>query len=634
MSEALLARVPLFSVFDARELAEIEKSFTERRVAAGETVCREGEPGDSFFVIAAGELEVWGGGEPPRVVRRLGPGEFLGEVSLLLGGARTATVTAARSSTLLVLGKEAFDRTLLADARVLEYLSRILSRRLATAARKRPPARRSTHVVVAGAPGLRGKSLTAASLASFLAEFAGGPALLVRVAGSRGAAPLEKLCAASEAELAAALGRRPHGPATLDVSVPLDASERQLADAWNALLERLAEHRFIVVDLGAGPPPLLAAARQFAHHRVEIVAEPTAATPGALAVVNLHNRQSAPLPISHCEPFVLPEDPGLGQGGALEQALRLQASARSPASPPLRRLARKLLGATVGVAVGGGAAFGIAHLGVLQALEEGGIPIDLLAGTSMGSIVAVGYATGLTPAEMIEIAERIGTLRTTLSALDFTLSRPGLLAGDRLIEIFMPLAKGTDFRDLWVPCRTVATDIESGECVTIAEGPLDMAFRASCSVPVLWAPVRHRGRVLVDGGVVDPVPADIVQAMGADLVIAVNAVPPLRRGVTTVLSRVYQRINRLNPLAYFGGSRGLPNLFDVTMNSIQQLQHELGAFKAISADVRIVPDLSEFTWVEFYRPRELIERGYEAGLRAVPEARRALAEKLGSGPAS
>ena len=116
MSEALLARVPIFSVFSPEELAEVARLFVERRVAAGETVCVEGEPGDSFLVIAAGELEVWGGGQ---VVRRLGPGEFLGEVSLLLGGARTATVTAARSSTLLVLGKEAFDRTLLAHPKVL-----------------------------------------------------------------------------------------------------------------------------------------------------------------------------------------------------------------------------------------------------------------------------------------------------------------------------------------------------------------------------------------------------------------------------------------------------------------------------------------------------------------------------------
>jgi NTE family protein len=625
MSAALLARIPLFSVFTPQELTAIATLFVERRVAAGDTMCMEGEPGDSFLVIAAGELEVWGGGQ---VVRRLGPGEFLGEVSLLLGGARTATVTAARSSTLLVLGKEAFDRTLLAHPKVLEYLSRILSRRLATAARTRPPARRSTSVVVTGPAGLRGKSLVAASLALFLAEFSGGSALLVRV-GAGGAA-LEKLCAASEEEIRAAVRRETDAVASLALDAPTDASELQLVDAWTALLERLVEHRFVVIDLGAGPPPLVAAARQFANHRVELVAEPAAATKGALAVVNLRNPASAPRAISHCEPFVLPRDESLGGGSALAQAQRLQAAPRAPASPPLRRLARKLLGSTVGIAVGGGAAFGIAHLGVLQALEEGGVPIDLLAGTSMGSIVAVGYATGLTPREMIDIAERIGTKRTTLSALDFTLSRPGLLAGDRLIDIFMPLAKGTDFRDLVVPCRTVATDIESGECVTIDEGPLDMAFRASCSVPVLWAPVRYQGRVLVDGGVVNPVPADTVQAMGADVVIAVNAVPPLRRGVSTVLSRVYRRINRLNPLAYLGGSRDLPNLFDVTMNSIQQLQHELGNFKAISADVRIVPDLSEFTWIEFYRPTELIARGYEAGVRAAPEVRRVLAERLGA----
>ena len=625
MSEALLARTPLFSVFTPQELTQIAALFVERRVAAGDTVCVEGEPGDSFLVIAAGELEVWGAGQ---VVRRLGAGEFLGEVSLLLGGARTATVTAARSSTLLVLGKEAFDRTLLAHPKVLEYLSRILSRRLATAARTRPPARRSTSVVVTGPAAMRGKSLVAASLALFLAEFSGGSALLVRVAA--GGAALEKLCAATEAEIRAALRRETEDVASLELEAPADATELQLVDAWNALLERLAEHRFVVIDLGAGPPPLVAAARQFANHRVELVAEPAAATKGALAVVNLHNPACSPRAISHCEPFVLPRNESLGGGGALAQARRLQAAPRAPASPPLRRLARKLLGTTVGIAVGGGAAFGIAHLGVLQALEEGGIEIDLLAGTSMGSIVAVGYATGLTPREMIDIAERIGTKRTTLSALDFTLSRPGLLAGNRLIDIFMPLAKGTDFRDLLVPCRTVATDIESGECVTIDEGPLDMAFRASCSVPVLWAPVRYRGRVLVDGGVVNPVPADTVQAMGADVVIAVNAVPPLRRGVDTVLSRVYKRINRLNPLAYLGGSRDLPNLFDVTMNSIQQLQHELGNFKAISADVRIVPDMSEFTWIEFYRPSELIARGYEAGVRAVPEVRRVLAERLGA----
>jgi NTE family protein len=144
---------------------------------------------------------------------------------------------------------------------------------------------------------------------------------------------------------------------------------------------------------------------------------------------------------------------------------------------------------------------------------------------------------------------------------------------------------------------------------------------------MLWSPVEREGRVLVDGAVVDPLPAGVVREMGADLCIAVNAVPPLRRGADNVLTRTWRQLNRLNPLAYLGGSRDMPNTFDITMNSIQTLQHELGNFKAISADLRITPDLSDFTWVEFHRPQEIIARGAEAAERAIPEVRRLLDER-------
>ena len=140
--------------------------------------------------------------------------------------------------------------------------------------------------------------------------------------------------------------------------------------------------------------------------------------------------------------------------------------------------------------------------------------------------------------------------------------------------------------------------------------------------------MRRNGRVLVDGGIVDPVPAELVCEMGADVCIAVNVVPPLKEGVETVLSWAFRQLNLLNPLSYFGRARDLPNTFDIVMNAIQMLQHELGNFKAISADVRINPDLSEHTWIEFYRPQEMIERGAEATERALPEIRRVLAERL------
>jgi predicted acylesterase/phospholipase RssA len=127
--------------------------------------------------------------------------------------------------------------------------------------------------------------------------------------------------------------------------------------------------------------------------------------------------------------------------------------------------------------------------------------------------------------------------------------------------------------------------------------------------------------------VLDPVPAKLVSDMGADICIAVNAVPRITEGVETILSRVYRQASRLNPLRFLQRSENLPSSFDAVMNSIQLLQHELGEFKAISADVRINPDLSAYTWIEFYRAMELIERGEEAAERALPEIRRVLAER-------
>jgi len=115
---------------------------------------------------------------------------------------------------------------------------------------------------------------------------------------------------------------------------------------------------------------------------------------------------------------------------------------------------------------------------------------------------------------------------------------------------------------------------------------------------------------------------------GGDFIIAVNVVPPLKKGVENEVSRAFRMLNRFNPLSYFEDSRNLPNLFDIIMNSMQILQYELGNFKAIAADVRINPDLSDFTWIEYYRSEELIQRGVEAAERAIPAIKSAYALKL------
>jgi NTE family protein len=477
---------------------------------------------------------------------------------------------------------------------------------------------------VCGPPELQGKTLVATVLARLLQEFSQQSVLEVTLVASAQA----DASADGIDGLLRRIESRGEAPAALALPVATDAQDAVIADAVIGLADRLGgDFGLIVIDLGDRGR----AAREGCDTLVSLVSNFTTAdaskpASGELRVLNLFNRSSRPIPINSSEPFVLPRDPRLAQ---LTGQKRVEAALRdgSLVGPSLRRLARKILGQSLGLALGGGAAFGLAHIGVFRVLEDEGIPVDLVAGTSMGSIVGLGWASGLAPRELERLALRLGTYRTMVSALDFTATLPGLLAGNRLVSIFGPLLGGvTDFQQLVRPARAVATDVENGERVSIGSGSLEAAFRASASVPLVWSPVNHNGRALVDGAMCDPVPAEVAREMGADICIAVNVVPLPRKGVDTVITKLSRTVSRVNPLTYLG-DRSLPNMFDVVMNSIQTLHYELGNFKAISADVRINPDLSRFTWTDFDKAQDLIARGAEATREAVPEIRRVLAER-------
>jgi len=561
-------------------------------------------------------------------------------MALLDGGKRTATVIVKRQAELLSLSKAAFDTFFRNDARMLEYFTRVLCKRLASVSRGGVVHGTTLTISVTSRPGLKGKSLVSSSLAGILHDLTGADVLLVRVStGQKTPEGALRQLMSDELETTAevvnqAVRSEGAGLFVLDVPARNDRESSFYSTQASNLITKVGDRfRFIVYDLSSEPRALVDSAKEFSDAIVEIVDIPEyvptadkASGTKKYQVINLYNPESAPIAISHCEPFVIPRDAGLANGDASAYARH---SRRGAAALPLRRLARKLLGATIGVALGGGAAFGVSHLGVLKVLEENDIPIDLLAGCSQGSIIGVGYAAGIGVAEMIAIARRLGKKKNMLMPIDVTISRPGLLAGERFMNIFAPLlGEKRRFEDLAIPCRTVATDIETGERVEIGAGSLIDAFRASASVPMVFAPIKIGDKVLVDGGVADPVPAEVIQNMGGDFVIAVNVVPPMKKGVENEVSKLIRMMNRFNPLSYLEGSRGLPNMFDIIMNAMQILQYELGNFKAISADVRINPDLSDFTWVEYYRSEELIQRGVEAAERAIPAIKAAYERKL------
>ena len=172
----------------------------------------------------------------------------------------------------------------------------------------------------------------------------------------------------------------------------------------------------------------------------------------------------------------------------------------------------------IGLALSGGAARGLAHIGVLAVLEKEGIHIDMIAGTSMGALVGAVYAQRRKAAALEEQAMYWGARRLSLFS-ELTLSRAGLIRGRKIEKMLKEILGNIEFKDLHIPFACVATNIDSGEEVVIKQGLVREGVRASISVPVILKAVRDEGRYLVDGGLLDNVPTDVLQEMGADFLM-------------------------------------------------------------------------------------------------------------------
>ena len=184
-------------------------------------------------------------------------------------------------------------------------------------------------------------------------------------------------------------------------------------------------------------------------------------------------------------------------------------------------------GKKIGLALGSGSARGLAHIGVIKVLEENHIPISMIAGTSMGSLIGALYASGLTGTEMEEIACNTN-LKTTSRLFMPTPSVQGLIDGNRINDFLVSLMGNRSFSSLKMPFAAVAADIERAEEVVIADGPLVKAIRASISIPGIFTPAMMKGKSLVDGGLMNPVPVDVVKHLGADYIIAVDVTRPVK----------------------------------------------------------------------------------------------------------
>lgn len=176
----------------------------------------------------------------------------------------------------------------------------------------------------------------------------------------------------------------------------------------------------------------------------------------------------------------------------------------------------------LGLALSGGGARGLAHIGVLQVFEREQIGIDCLAGTSMGGVIAAGYARGLSSTDLQKVAIESSRLRRLLRLADPALPDAGLMHGQRLEAFFREILGDVTFADLRIPLALVAVDLNTSEEVILREGPLPLALRATTAVPGFFCPVQIEGKRLVDGGLLNNLPVDAVKGLGAEFIIAVD----------------------------------------------------------------------------------------------------------------
>jgi NTE family protein len=248
----------------------------------------------------------------------------------------------------------------------------------------------------------------------------------------------------------------------------------------------------------------------------------------------------------------------------------------------------------IGVALGGGFARGIAHIGVLKVLEEESIPIRMVAGTSVGAIMGAAYCSGLTIAELEEIAHKV---RFTTFAR-WTLSRFGFATNDRMVSFLTRTLKVQTFEELRIPLGVTATDFNTGEGAVFSAGSIIDPVRASCAYPGMFLPVEIRGRWLVDGMLSHPVPTRPLRQMGAERVLAVQL------------------------KGQWSKTTAPRHLFDVIGQSFAIAQEMTSAVWRSAADIVIEPDVAGFDYDDFKRAGELIRVGELAMRRALPEVRK------------
>jgi NTE family protein len=553
-----LTQISLFEGLEPAALNEIYRRLQPRSFAPGEVICREGDAGSSLFIIESGLAHVLvDRPEGPRTVARLRRGDFGGEMSLITGEPRSATVKAIVPTTLVELGQEAFGAILANYPILFANLARTLSQRLARAdARLRWSQQ-------------RGETLALVTRGNDTIQ------VTQLIESTKAASPHEVTCV------------------DLTASLPPNTECRRVRTVEGALSivdDLLDSHHIVLIVADFDQPELASLLQQV--DRVFLLgteADCLRATrecgPNAEVVLITGGRSDTPRTIG-----------GLNVIRTISPAVPLS---------DIAWLGRHLSRTKIGLALGAGGAKGFAHVAAIDALGVAGYPIDYVAGSSIGAFVGSWLALGR------DAAAIKATMKSAFSpdnvASIFKLSFGGMAAGnDELKRLCYESTDGLSFSDVVMPLAIMAVDLESKRAIALTEGPLWEALMAAGTVPGLYPPYRLNSQRLVDAIALVPVPADAVRAAGADIVVSVN--------LMSWDTLPAWPANAPPPAPAIKGSRLLDTLLEV----MDLMQLDCSTRHAARADVTITPRFGPATWRDFQLADLFLAAGRTAAQEQLP----------------
>jgi len=683
----LLKQIPIFEKLNWFELQKIARKSIIREFKKGDTVCLEGTPPDYFYCLISGRLQAYTTSPDGKKgnVDFIHKGMHFGIISVLTGENHSMTFDAINDSVVLTIDKDDFQAILKAVPHLGIELSQHLSRRIRRKVQGAKSVFESTVISIYSPAKGSGSSTYAANLALSLHKETGKKVVYVNifsrqssvdksVSAPDAAAPSWKKpaielnqIAGDHEKISAAIIR---DDLTIDLlNAVFDSADGMLKNVIGSFVSALVgDYHYVIVDLPNEMDDVVleALTQSDRVHLItterkkdlELIRRVVDRLEAALKENFREERVRVIIRALHDKIYLsfeeinqviqyhvysaLPVIPHSDLTDKVEGSSLyfMRGHARCEYAQAVTRIARQIGGVSVGLVLGGGAALGLAHIGVLRVLEQEDIPIDIIVGSSMGALIGSLWASGKNADGLEEVAREFTHPLSKFKLLDPPLVPISGLVRGRAIKHWLRRHLGSrTFYNVRVPFKVVAYDLIRREEIVIDSGSLVEAVRKSVAIPGVIKPIQEGQKMVIDGGVLNPLPTNVLASRGIKKIIAVNVLqsPDDVAEGFDIIQHQLQKERAVpffkSPFHYIKFRLGQalykpfnPNISDIIIQTLQASEYVIAEQSGQLADVVIHPDLVGIKWHQLDRVDDLIQRGEEATRNRMPEIKRLVEE--------